>query len=150
MSKFLVYYGNFNRDSHLFSKNIDKELFDNLKLKISKICATSNNYELSKYYTIDTIYEIVNKQKYYKIEVDNNMNLINNNYISMKYSVKKLDYIIPEFEYFNIQHYKNCSIYNVDNICIVFGEYIEDGLTYYEIWTKTDNPHNFLDKFLEQ
>jgi NRPS condensation-like uncharacterized protein len=102
-------------------------------------------FNLCRYYDIDSIYEIINGTKYMKLSLDDENVLIDNKFVITKITDEVLNYIPPLFEYYNIQIYKKCIIYNIDNVDIIFSEYEEDGVTYYDIWTKTSYPDKFMD-----
>ena len=68
---------------------------------------------------------------------------INNNYLKLDYIEIVVDYITPEFDYFNNQIHQ-LQVFAIDNIQISFDEYLEDGNVCYNIYLMVENENDMI------
>ena len=144
----LVYLGNGLDDTPIFNINIKYEHWMHLFHYIQKNGKFLYNSKKVYYYklnNIDIIETIENKKTMYNLR-NFNIHKIDNSYLMLNMIEDKLEYITPEFNYYNKQIHK-LQVFNINNINICFDEYIENGNIYYTIYSII-NDDNDIEQFI--
>jgi|LakMenEpi03Aug12_release.lakeMendotaPanAssembly.Ray.scaffolds.fasta_scaffold457918_2 hypothetical protein len=147
--KTLFYYGLEVENTPIFKSNIKLEKWQQINEYVKNNGQFLSNSKKVYYYklnNIDIIETIDNKRLMYN-RCNFKMRTINNNYLKLEFNEAIVDYITPEFDYFNKQIHK-LQIYNIDNLHICFDEYFEDGNNNYNIYLIVDN-ENDMNKFID-
>lgn len=142
MNKILLYYGSEVENTPIFNSSIKLEIWQRFFEFVKQNGSLLYNSVKVYYYklnNIDIIETINNKRTMYNLS-NYKMNRVNNNYLKLDYVENELEYITPEFDYFNKQIH-NLQVYNIDSIRIYFDEYLEDGNIYYNIYSTIENDY---------
>lgn len=147
-NKKLVYLGNALDDTPIFNININFEQWLYLLEYIRKNGSFLYNSKKVYYYklnNIDIMETIENNTSMYNLH-NFNIHKVGNSYLKLDMIEDKLEYITPEFDYYNKQKHK-LQVFNMNNIIICFDEFIEDGNIYYNIYSIINND-NEIDEFM--
>ena len=146
MIKYLIYFGEELSDIPVFKSALDiiqwNRWLDVLKSK------TNNNIEkkIIKYYklnSIQTIETIHNQRQMYNL-TDLKLEIIDKHFLKCEYNEENIEYILPDYEYFNKQIH-DVQIINYQNIPIYFDKYYENGNCYYNIYTILNDKNAITD-----
>ena len=148
MSKTLLYYGSQIENTPIFNSNITlykwHYILENVKQKGVSLYNSKKVY----YYNlnnIDIIETIENTRIMYNY-CNFKMHRINI-YLKLDYIETIIDFITPEFDYYNKQIH-NLQVFTIDNIKICFDEYLEDGNNYNNIYLMV-NHESDMNKFMD-
>jgi hypothetical protein len=149
MNKVLLYYGSEVNNTPIFNSSIKLEVWQHILDYVKKSGVLLYNSKKVFYYklnNIDIIETINNNRTMYNLS-NFKINIINNNFLKLDYIDNTVEYITPEFDYFNKQIH-NLQVYNIDNIHVYFDEYLEDGNIHYNIYSMIQND-NDTGKFID-
>lgn len=148
INKKLVYLGNTLNDTPIFNININFDSWLYCLEDIKKKGTLLYNSEKVYYYklnNIDIIETVNNNKNMYNLH-NFNIHKISNSYLKLDMIEDKVEYITPEFDYYNKQKHK-LQVFNIHNINICFDEYTENGNIYYNIYSIINND-NDIEKFM--
>ena len=148
MNKVLLYYGTDIENAPIFNSNIKlnkwQEILEHVK-KNGKLLYNSKKVYYYKLNNIDTI-ETSSSHENNRVmcnQYNFKLHKINNNYLKLDYIEIVVDYITPEFDYFNNQIHQ-LQVFAIDNIQISFDEYLEDGNVCYNIYLMVENENDMI------
>ena len=146
--KYLVYYGSQFDNIPVFNSNLNIDIWQKYLTQIKKDGSHVSNTTKVYYYklnNIDIIDTFENTRKMVNIS-DFKMEKISSEFLKIKYTETCLDFILPEFDYYNKQLHQ-LQIFSIDNLYIYFDEYTEHGNTYHTIYSIVDNENDII-KFI--
>ena len=149
MNKALLYYGSEVENTPIFNSLIKLEIWQHILEHVKQNGSILYNSIKVFYYklnNIDIIETIDNNRTMYNL-CNYKMNRINNSFLKLDYIENVVEYITPEFDYYNKQIH-NLQVYNIDNIRIYFDEYLEDGNIYYNIYSRIEHDYDTV-KFID-
>jgi hypothetical protein len=150
MAKTLLYYGLEVENTPIFNSNIKPDIWQNILNHIKQKGQFLYNskkvyyYKLNNIDIIETLENNKNNKNMYNLS-DFKIDVIDNSYMKLQFKEDQIDYIIPEFNYFNKQIHK-LQLYTYDNLRICFDEYAEDGNNFYNIYLIVNNDME-IDKY---
>jgi len=147
-TKYLLYYGSGFEDFPVFNSNLNTDIWQNYLTQIKKNGSHVSNITkvyYNKLNNIDIIDILENTRKMYNMS-DLKMEQVSRKFLKIKYTETCLDFILPEFDYYNKQLHQ-LQIFSIDNVYIYFDEYTEHGNSYHTIYSIMDNENDIM-KFI--
>lgn len=148
MIKYLIYFGEELNDIPVFRSALNitqwTRILDILKSKTNNCL----HKKIVKYYKLDSIQTIesINDQRQMNNLSDLKLEIMDKNFLKCEYNEESIEYILPDYEYFNKQIHE-VQIINYQNISIYFDKYYENGNCYYNIYTIL-NEKNAIPEFI--
>ena len=149
MSKTLLYYGAEFENTPVFNSNIKLDRWLYILEHVKQNGVFLYNSKKIYYYklnNIDIIETLENDKNMYNLS-EFKLDIVDTIYLKLQYNETVVDYITPEYDYYNKQIHK-LQLFTLDNLRICFDEYVEDGNVYYNIYlivNDNDNMNKFID-----
>jgi len=146
MIKYLIYFGETLSDISVFKSALDKTKWDKILEYFRSYNRDCLYKKLVKYYKLNNIDIIdnVNNHRQMFNQFDFKLEILDNQFLKCEYTEEPLEYILPEYEYFNKQIHE-IEIINYQNIPIYFDKYHENGNYYYNIYSIFDDKKTISD-----